>query len=84
MHYRVREVIPPLRNATDQVNELYRAHVDDELVPVRGQADALDFENNVQSFKKPTSFGEQGRGNIYQQYGSAKKIQKERSQTNIE
>tara|TARA_B100000927_G_scaffold254933_1_gene221432 strand:- start:2714 stop:3892 length:1179 start_codon:yes stop_codon:yes gene_type:complete len=78
MHYRVREVIPPLRNATDQVNELYQAHVDDELVPVRGQADALDFENNVQSFKKPTSFGEQGRGNIYQQYGSAKKIQKER------
>ena len=49
MHYRVREVIPPLRNATDQVNELYQAHVDDELVPVRGQADALDFENNVQS-----------------------------------
>lgn len=36
MHYRVREVIPPLRNATDQVNELYQAQVDTELKPVRG------------------------------------------------
>tara|TARA_B100000212_G_scaffold82763_1_gene59697 strand:- start:703 stop:1872 length:1170 start_codon:yes stop_codon:yes gene_type:complete len=42
MHYRVREVIPPLRNATDQVNELYQAHVDSELKPVRGVSSGYD------------------------------------------
>ena len=36
MHYRVREVIPPLQNATDQVNELYRATTEDKIVPVKG------------------------------------------------
>ena len=36
MHYRVREVIPPLQNATDQVNELYQATTEDKIVPVKG------------------------------------------------
>tara|TARA_B100000212_G_scaffold214364_1_gene162059 strand:- start:440 stop:1624 length:1185 start_codon:yes stop_codon:yes gene_type:complete len=36
MQYRVREVIPPLQNATDQVNELYQASVNEKIVPVKG------------------------------------------------
>ena len=36
MHYRVREVIPPLQNATDQVNELYQATTEEKIVPVKG------------------------------------------------
>ena len=39
MHYRVREVIPPLQNATDQVNELYQASTEDKIVPVKGSED---------------------------------------------
>tara|TARA_B100001057_G_scaffold61295_1_gene54634 strand:+ start:458 stop:1630 length:1173 start_codon:yes stop_codon:yes gene_type:complete len=56
MHYRVREVIPPLRNATDQVNELYQAHVDSELKPVRGVSssgyDALPSASAVNKAKE--------------------------------
>ena len=55
MHYRVREVIPPLRNATDQVNELYQAHVDSELKPVRGVSsgyDELPSGNSVNEAKE--------------------------------
>jgi len=36
MQYRVREVIPPLQNATDQVNELYQASVQEKIVSVKG------------------------------------------------
>ena len=52
MHYRVREVIPPLRNATDQVNELYQAHVDNELKPVRGVSSGYDELPSAGSVQK--------------------------------
>ena len=44
MQYRVREVIPPLQNATDQVNELYQASVNEKIVPVKdaGMGGGLD------------------------------------------
>ena len=42
MHYRVREVIPPLQNATDQVNELYQASVQEKLISVKGAGMGVD------------------------------------------
>ena len=42
MQYRVREVIPPLQNATDQVNELYQASVQEKIISVRGADMGVD------------------------------------------
>ena len=57
MHYRVREVIPPLQNATDQVNELYQATTEEKIVPVKGSGvDAVTAANRERKRNDMSAF----------------------------
>lgn len=53
MLYRVREVVPPIQGALEQVNEVYSNYAPDDMVYVQSRADAVVSNNSSKTIQGP-------------------------------